>query len=253
MMILIRIFFIALMTVAASISAHAKGRAERAEQNVIADLSADAARLELAVGAPVFIRLFKEEATLELWLASKQVSPDRRHDGQVSPDRRHDRQVFKLFRSYPICAYSGGLGPKLREGDGQAPEGVYWVGAKQLNPFSNFHLSFNLGYPNAFDRAHARTGSALMVHGNCVSIGCFAMTDAKIEEIYTLMSKAFAAGQAQVQVHALPFRMTTKRLAEASADPNIAFWRDLATIDAAFEKTLTPPTVRVRNKRYRLE
>jgi murein L,D-transpeptidase YafK len=205
-------------------------RAARAEKNVLAALTKDAKALDVAVGAPVFIRIFKEESTLELWLKGK--------------------TQYVLFRSYPICRYSGTLGPKLREGDGQAPEGIYQVGVKQMNPFSSYHLSFNLGYPNAFDQAHQRTGSALMVHGNCVSIGCYAMTDAKIEEIYTLIVKAFAAGQKQVQVHAYPFRMDPKRLARASNDVNYPFWQDLSAIDAVFESTRLPPQVIVKRKRY---
>lgn len=211
----------------------AAGRADRAEKNVLPLLTQDAKAMKLTIGAPVFIRIFKEEAELELWLKGT--------------------DQYVLFKTYPICRYSGNLGPKLKEGDNQAPEGIYWVGPKQMNPFSSYHLSFNLGYPNVFDRAHQRTGSALMVHGNCVSIGCYAMTDAKIEEIYTLMNKAFAGKQKQVQVHALPFRMEAKRLAAAKNDPNYAFWQDLAAIEQAFEASKMPPTVQVRNKRYVLK
>jgi murein L,D-transpeptidase YafK len=205
-------------------------RAKRAEQNVLATLEKQAKALDLTVGAPVFIRIFKEQAELEIWLKRQ--------------------KQYVLFRTYPICRYSGSLGPKLREGDGQAPEGIYLVGPKQMNPASSFHLSFNLGYPNTFDQAHQRTGSALMVHGNCVSIGCYAMTDAKIEEIYTLMAKAFAAGQKNVQVHAYPFRMDPKRLQRAQKDENYSFWQDLAVIDALFESNRLPPAVTVRQKRY---
>ncbi|SVD61889.1 uncharacterized protein METZ01_LOCUS414743, partial [marine metagenome] len=139
-------------------------------------------------GAPVFIRIFKEEKKLELWV--------------------DDGKVFKHFKTWPICKYSGTLGPKLKEGDRQAPEGFYFVPRSRMNPRSRFHLSFNLGYPNAYDRAHKRTGSALMVHGNCVSIGCYAMTDAGIEEIYSLCDAALTNGQRFFRVHAFPFRMT---------------------------------------------
>ena len=84
---------------------------------------------------------------------------------------------LRRFATYPICLWSGRLGPKLREGDRQAPEGFYTVSAEQLNPNSRWHRSFSLGFPNAFDQAHGRTGSFIMVHGGCPSIGCYAMTD----------------------------------------------------------------------------
>ena len=146
--------------------------------------------------------------------------------------------------------YSGALGPKQREGDGQAPEGIYQVGGGQLNPHSSYHLSFDLGYPNAFDRAHARNGSYLMVHGSCVSIGCYAMTDAGIEDIYSLVAAALARGQRHVQVHALPFRFSRDWERDHAASPWLDFWRDLAAIDARFEADRVPPKVRVARKRY---
>lgn len=208
-------------------------RAQRAAQRVLPELQLTLQSKALKSGAAVFIRIFKHERVLELWLKQS--------------------KRFVLFRSYPICAYSGALGPKLREGDGQAPEGVYWVKAKQMNPASQFHLSFNLGYPNAFDQAHGRTGSALMVHGNCVSIGCYAMTDEQIEEIFTLMDLAFKAGQRAVQVHAYPFRFTEANWHAFGASANQDFWRDLARINQAFEQTQTPPMVSVRGKRYQLD
>ncbi|WHI53155.1 L,D-transpeptidase family protein [Microbulbifer sp. MLAF003] len=129
----------------------------------------------LEYGAPIFIRIFKGSSTLELWMES--------NDGR-----------FKLFKEYEICAYSGDLGPKEQEGDLQSPEGFYFVNAGRLNPWSQFHLSFNLGYPNKYDRMQGRTGSALMVHGDCVSIGCYAMTDTNINEIYTLATEALKGG-----------------------------------------------------------
>jgi len=147
-----------------------------------------------ALGDPVFMRIFKEEAELEVWMQKG--------------------DAFELFKTYPICNYSGDLGPKLREGDRQSPEGFYFVGKSALNPNSSYHLSFNLGYPNAYDRARNRTGSYLMVHGDCRSIGCYAMTDAGIEEIYGLGAAALNAGQAFFRAHAFPFRMTDARMEE---------------------------------------
>lgn len=226
-----RLFFLGAILLIAS-PVHAD-RVQQAAQRVLPKLQTALQEQALKPGAAVFIRIFKQERVLELWL--KQA------------------EKYVLFRSYPICAYSGRLGPKLREGDGQAPEGIYWVTAKQMNPVSQFHLSFNLGYPNAFDQAHHRTGSALMVHGSCVSIGCYAMTDEKIEEIYTLMDLAFKAGQATAQVHAYPFRFTQANWQALGSSDNQQFWRDLALIDQAFEQTQTPPVVHVRGKRYRLD
>ena len=217
-----------LMTTTAT--SHA-ARATDAANRVLPALERDAKALNLQVGAPVFIRIFKHEAVLELWLKGA----------------KH----YELFRSYPICAFSGALGPKTMEGDGQAPEGFYQVSVQQMNPASRFHLSFNLGYPNAYDQAHGYTGSALMVHGNCVSIGCYAMTDAKIEEIYTLMARAFTAGQASIPVHAFPFRLTAQAMAEHSSHPAIEFWRELQPIYQAFEDNALVPNVRIRAGRYR--
>jgi murein L,D-transpeptidase YafK len=184
----------------------------------------------LAWGAPVFIRIFKESRELELWLA--------------------DKGTYRLLKSYPICNYSGGLGPKLAEGDGRSPEGIYEVSLGQLNPQSSFHLSFNLGFPNAYDRHHGRTGSFLMVHGRCSSIGCYAMTDPGIEEIYLLVEAALRQGQRQVPVHIFPFRMTEAALAAQASSPWGPFWRELQPIHDAFERALVPPAVEVRAGRY---
>lgn len=208
-------------------------RSRAAEARVAPRLAQEMAAMNLRLGAPVFIRITKESRTLELFVQGG--------DGR-----------FVRFRTYPICAFSGALGPKLREGDGQAPEGVYLVRSRQLNPASAFHLSFDLGFPNAFDRANGRTGSALMVHGNCVSIGCYAMTDPGIEEIWTAVAAALRGGQGAVPVHAFPFALTPQALAARARDPNAAFWADLAPIWAAFERDARPPAVVVRNGRYAL-
>jgi murein L,D-transpeptidase YafK len=188
---------------------------------------------KVELGVPVFIRILKSEATLEVF---------------VKAGAR-----YELLQSYPICAFSGVLGPKRMEGDAQAPEGIYHVRANQLNPNSSFHLSFNLGYPNVFDQAHKRTGSALMVHGNCVSIGCYAMTDSKIEEIYTLVAAALGAGQSSVPVHIFPFALSKPNLAQYHGSEWHSFWRELQPIYLAFEKDKVPPKVKVSGLHYRLE
>ena len=187
----------------------------------------------LTLGAPVFLRIFKEEAELELYVQSG--------------------DIYRLFRTYPICNFSGDLGPKLKEGDRQSPEGFYTVTLAALNPASRYHLSFDLGFPNAYDRANGRTGSFLMVHGDCVSIGCYAMTDAAIEEIYLIVEAALTAGQPAVPVHTFPFRMHPDRLARSSDSPWFAFWSSLAPAYAAFETTGRPPPISIADTRYIIE
>lgn len=208
-------------------------RAQQAAERVKPGLQRDLAAQGLSYGAPVFVRIFKREAELELWL-------------------RHKDGRFKLFRTYPVCRYSGELGPKRKQGDNQAPEGFYRVGLGQLNPASSYHLSFNLGYPNAYERAQGYTGNFLMVHGNCVSIGCYAMGDAAIEQIYTLAEAALRGGQAAFEVHAFPFRLDDKALAAQKASPWFGFWSELKPGYDAFERAHQPPRIDVRDKRYRI-
>lgn len=184
-------------------------------------------------GAPAFIRIFKKEEVLEVWL-------------------QKDSGEYALFLDYPICIYSGELGPKTREGDKQSPEGFYAVGREAMNPNSQYHLSFNLGYPNAYDRAHGYSGSMLMVHGKCVSIGCYAMGDRQIEEIYTLVGSALQRGQPYVRVHAFPFRMTDANLATYSEHRWYDFWRMLKPGYDYFELYHQPPEIDVIGGQYAL-
>jgi len=194
-----------------------------------------AAERGAALGRPIYLRLFKESRELEVWM-----SPE----GQAK---------WKLFKTFAIHTWGGGsLGPKLAEGDRQAPEGFYEVGAKQMNPNSNYHLSFNIGYPNAFDQAHHRTGSAIMVHGSKVSIGCFAMTDPGIEEIYVLAHEALAGGQKKFPVHIFPFRMTAERMAAAESDANLPFWKMLQPAYDSFEKTQSPPVISITGTAFKV-
>lgn len=187
----------------------------------------------LAYGSPVFLRIFKQERELEVWV--------------------QEVEGYKLFRTYDVAAMSGELGPKRKEGDRQAPEGFYYVPPSQMNPNSRFHLSFNLGYPNTYDRHHGRTGSALMVHGNRVSIGCFAMTDAKIEEIYALADAALRNGQPYFRVHIFPFRMTQENMARHQGSRWSAFWENLKAGYDYFETSRRVPSVRVRDGVYVFE
>ncbi|MEZ5815939.1 MAG: murein L,D-transpeptidase family protein [Hyphomicrobiaceae bacterium] len=181
--------------------------------------------------APIFVRIFKEESELEVW--------KRRDDGH-----------FYHFKTYPICTWSGELGPKQAQGDRQAPEGFYTIQKGQMNPNSMFHLAFNLGYPNAYDKAHGRTGSALMVHGKCKSAGCYAMTDALIEEIYALARESFDGGNASFDVHAYPFRMTDANMARHRTSKWFAFWKTMKEGYDYFEQTRQTPPVLVCGRNY---
>jgi murein L,D-transpeptidase YafK len=180
---------------------------------------------------PILMRAYKKESELEVW--------KRRADGK-----------YAHLKTYPICRWSGQLGPKIREGDRQAPEGFYTVTPEQMNPNSAYYLSFDTGFPNAYDRAHGRTGSHLMVHGSCSSAGCYAMTDGAIAEIYALAREAFAGGQRAFQFQAYPFRMTPENLAKHRAEPHIAFWKNLKEGSDIFEVRREEPRVSVVNLRY---
>ena len=202
-----------------------------AEQPLSKETMSMLGRKGMDLHAPIFVRIFKEESELEVWKA--------RDDGR-----------FYHFKTYPICNWSGNVGPKTTLGDKQAPEGFYRVANTQMNPNSQYYLAFNLGYPNAYDRALQRTGDALMVHGKCKSVGCYAMTDALIEEIYTLAREALKGGQESFEVHAFPFRMTEVNMARYAGNENVPFWKSLKQGYDFFEKYRLPPTVAVCEKRY---
>jgi murein L,D-transpeptidase YafK len=195
------------------------------------ELVAKMHRLGMAETGNIFIRIYKESSELEVWKQQK--------DGK-----------FALLTSYSICKWSGGLGPKVKEGDRQAPEGFYTVTPAQMNPNSSYYLSFNMGYPNAYDRALGRTGSNLMVHGACSSAGCYSMTDESAGEIFSLARDAFRGGQRDFQIQAFPFRMTAENMAKHRGDPNMPFWEMLKTGSDHFEVTRRPPKVDVCNRSY---
>jgi murein L,D-transpeptidase YafK len=207
-------------------------RAADAAKRVTPRLTQEMFQTGIAVGNPVFIRVIKQTRVLEVWLLNKET------------------KKYQEFKKYRIMGMSGKLGPKVFEGDMQAPEGFYSVGRRALNPQSRFHLSFNLGYPNRYDRAHARTGHSLMVHGNHVSAGCLAMTDYYVEEIYTLCAAAIKNGQISVPVHIFPFRMTDFNLKEMEENQWHSFWKNLKTGYDAFEENNVPPSVKVSGKKY---
>ncbi len=203
----------------------------RALRPLSAQMVAEIEKKNMPKESPILVRIFKEESELEVW---KQDA-----DGQ-----------FALLKTYPICRWSGELGPKVKEGDRQAPEGFYPITPGQMNPNSNYYLAFNLGFPNAFDRANDRNGAFLMVHGDCSSAGCYAMTDEQIQEIYALGRDSFLGGQKSFQVQAYPFRMTALNMAKHRNNPNMPFWRMIKEGNDHFMVTKAEPKVDVCEKRY---
>jgi murein L,D-transpeptidase YafK len=203
----------------------------KANQPVPAKLVADMTAKDMDLQSPMLVRLFKQEAELEVW--------------------KQDRSGhYALLKTYPICRWSGDLGPKVREGDRQAPEGFYSISPGQMNPQSAYYLSFNTGFPNAFDKALGRTGSQLMVHGDCSSRGCYAMTDEQIAEIYSLGRESFFGGQRAFQFQAYPFRMTPLNMAKHRNNPNMPFWKMIKEGYDHFEVTRQEPKVDFCEKKY---
>jgi murein L,D-transpeptidase YafK len=194
-------------------------------------LAAQMSRKSMSPSSPVLVRIFKQESELEVW-------------------KRDASGKYALLKTYPMCRWSGKLGPKTREGDRQVPEGFYAVSADMLNPGSEYYLSFNLGFPNKLDAAHGYSGEALMVHGACSSSGCYALTDAGMAEIYPVVRDALKGGQTAFQVQALPFRMTPRNMAMNRNDPNFEFWTDLKKGYDIFEVTHREPKVSYCGGRY---
>ena len=194
-------------------------------------LKDEMSKTKLVLGSQVYIRIFKKSKELEVQIKKE--------------------GTFNLLKIYHICTYGEGtLGPKLLEGDEQAPEGFYSVGSSTLNPESAFHLSIGVGYPNEFDRTEHRTGNAIVMHGDCVSIGCFAMTDSSIEEIYTLVYMAFRNGQQCLRIDIFPFRMTDENMKKFNGSEWMSFWLNLKQGYDLFEKNKTPPKFRVAQHKY---
>jgi murein L,D-transpeptidase YafK len=207
------------------------GGRDRAYQPIPAQTVALMAEKGTTKQSPMLIRTYKKEAEFEIW--------KQRSDGR-----------YALLKTYPMCRWSGQLGPKVREGDRQVPEGFYAITPGQMNPNSAYYLSFNVGYPNAYDRAHGASGGAIMVHGACSSAGCFSMTDQQIAEIYAIARESFAGGQREIQMQSYPFHMTSENLAKHRADPNIAFWKQLKEGADNFEVTKAEPRVGVCGRHY---
>ncbi|KAA0078233.1 L,D-transpeptidase family protein [Tardiphaga sp. P9-11] len=203
----------------------------KANQPVPPKLVAEMTEKDMDLQSPMLVRVFKQEAELEVWKQNR--------SGQ-----------FALLKTYPICRWSGDLGPKVKEGDRQAPEGFYAITPAQMNPRSAYYLSFNTGFPNAFDKSLGRTGSQLMVHGDCSSRGCFAMTDEQIAEIYSLGRESFFGGQRSFQFAAFPFKMTPVNMAKHRNNPNMPFWKMIKQGYDHFEVTRQEPKVEFCENKY---
>jgi len=204
---------------------------ENATNELSPDLLSLLRQKKMPKHSPIILRVFKEEAELEVW-------------------KQDTTGLYQLLKVYPICRWSGDLGPKVHEGDRQAPEGFYQITPGLMNPNSDYYLAINIGFPNAYDKANDRDGTFLMIHGDCSSSGCYAMTDEQIGEIYSLARESFLGGQPSFQIQAYPFRLTPANLARHRTNPNIAFWKMLKIGNDHFEATHLQPKVEVCNRRY---
>jgi murein L,D-transpeptidase YafK len=222
--------FAAALTPITCLGENSKQLPARATKELSPELLSLLRQKKMPKQSPILVRIFKEEAELEVW---KQDTTGR----------------FQILKIYPICRWSGDLGPKLHEGDRQAPEGFYTVTPELMNPNSNFYLAINTGFPNSFDKANNRDGSLLMIHGDCSSSGCYAMTDEQIGEIYSLARDSLL-GRPSFQVQAYPFRLTPANLARHRTHPHLAFWKMLKVGNDHFEATHLEPKVDVCNRLY---
>ncbi|HEY6518507.1 MAG TPA: murein L,D-transpeptidase family protein [Roseiarcus sp.] len=203
----------------------------RSQQPISGAVLAKMEALDTTPSSPTVIRTYKKEAELEIW-------------------KMKSNGEYALLKTYPMCRWSGQLGPKKREGDMQVPEGFYSIAPGQMNPNSHYYLAFNVGYPNAYDRAYGRTGGNVMVHGVCSSAGCFSMTDDQVADIYAIARDSFAGGQREIQLQSYPFHMTAENMAKFRLDPNIDFWKNLKDGSDHFEVTKAEPSVLVCGKHY---
>jgi murein L,D-transpeptidase YafK len=203
----------------------------RSQQPISSETLAKMEALDTTPSSPTLIRTYKMEAELEIW-------------------KMKSNGEYGLLKAYPMCRWSGQLGPKKREGDMQVPEGFYTIAPGQMNPNSHYYLAFNVGYPNAYDRAYGRTGGNVMVHGVCSSAGCFSMTDEQVADIYAIARDSFAGGQREIQLQSYPFHMTAENMAKFRLDPNIDFWKNLKDGSDHFEVTKAEPSVLICGKHY---
>jgi murein L,D-transpeptidase YafK len=232
---ILRFFAAALALVAMSLALAGCGELLTPDAKANAPLSSSLLKKISDIGSsptqPMMMRIIKEESVLEVW---KQTNAGK----------------YALLTTFKICAWSGGIGPKVTEGDRQAPEGFYDITPGLMNPHSSYYLAFNTGFPNKFDKAYGRTGANLMVHGDCSSSGCYAMSDQQIADIFSLVRESFKGGQRAVQLEIFPFRMTPENLARENGNVNMAFWRNIKTGYDSFELTRQPPNWDVCDRKY---
>jgi murein L,D-transpeptidase YafK len=204
--------------------------AQRVREKVSPKLKTELEAKRLKMNSPIYLRIFKEENQLEVWVRSG--------------------EKYSFFKSYNVCFFSGGLGTKTHDGDGKSPEGFYTITPLQLNPVSNYYLALNIGYPNKMETMRGYTGSAIMIHGHCVSIGCYAMTNDCIEEIYTMVYLAFKGGQQKINLDIFPFRMNDTHMGQYSSSSYIAFWQTLKQGYDLFNQKFVPTDPEIENNNY---
>ena len=217
-----------LLTLVVATTALAKDKVTEVRARRTADVKALLEKVGLKYPVDeVYLRAFKKERVLELW-AGKSGQP------------------LVLVKSYPVCAASGDLGPKRKEGDWQVPEGLYEV--PSFNPFSDYHLSMKVSYPNASDRLRSdakRPGGLIYLHGSCASIGCIAIEDGPIEEVYLIV---IDAKRQPVRFDIFPTHLDREGLESLKDSANTEFWKELAPAYLAFEQNHRPAAFTVSKK-----
>ncbi len=184
----------------------------------------------LKLGSPIFLRVYKQTSEMELWV------------------QRGPRYVH--FKTYGICRWSGGLGPKFYEGDRQSPEGLYRITTSDLIVNPRWDRAMNINYPNNFDNLNGRGGSGILIHGGCGSIGCFAIQNENVEDVYGAVRAALRGGQVYVPVLALPFRFSALAPEKDDTLRMNEFWADLRRADLLFERDRLPPVAWICDGRY---
>lgn len=217
-----------------SVTPSALVRKDAITDSVEKGLEKQLSSLGFSLGDPLFVRIFKEERELEIWMRAK------------------GDEHYSLFKIMRITEFAGGLGPKLREGDGQVPEGFYYVPSTHLRPDTRHHLGIDIGFPNAFDRHFGRSGSELLIHGGESAAGSFALGEHDIEVLYTLAEASLVEGQDFFRVNIFPFRMTDDRMdTEWEKKPRwLDFWVNLKEGYDFFENANFPPDAGVEGGKY---
>jgi murein L,D-transpeptidase YafK len=241
--IIIRIFFCVFIATSTSSICNAQPLSVNYKVASLSDKLEDTLRSQFAAKKikwplkAMYLRSFKYDKQIEVWVKDDLSQP------------------YKLFKTYKVCMQSGRMGPKRMEGDYQVPEGFYHI--NEFNPNSNYHLALGINYPNASDRIlsdAAKPGTAIYIHGNCVSVGCIPVTDTYIEEIYLLAGKAKNAGQEFIPVHVFPVRYNVPKSAEYLAEackinPSLtAFSATLKEVFDFFEEKKQLPIILVNQR-----